>query len=356
LSSKPRILLLSTVHLASDPRIGSKIAPALATQYDVVWQPLPFYKHLLWRLVLVHPLALWQFLKYRPQVVHIFVAELLPLAFVFRSLGAKIVYEVQENLYKKFTTKTHNKGWLFERLFGFFDHQARRYFYCVFTENAYLQEYQNLSKPHVVVHNFADLSWTLLPAPNPAGPHFFYAGVLSLERALDTVVEAAHLLKAKYPALKIHLFGKLNLSQAQLFQLPHYQEVQQNLVFHGYVSQQVAFAYAQTSVAGVALLKPVGDYPDSYPTKLFDYMALGLPVVASNFKLYEQIVQQHQCGFCIDPHNAQALAHALTYLTEHPAEAKTMGENGRKAVVETYNWQQEAEKLRRFYELLLRRP
>ena len=56
----------------------------------------------LWqRLLLTHPLALWYFLRFRPHIVHIFVAELLPLAFIFRWLGAEVIYEVQENLYKK---------------------------------------------------------------------------------------------------------------------------------------------------------------------------------------------------------------------------------------------------------------
>jgi glycosyltransferase involved in cell wall biosynthesis len=352
LHPQPRVLLLSTVHPPNDPRIAGKIAPALATHYDVCWQPLPFFKYLVWRLLLVHPMALWQFIKIRPQIVHIFVAELLPLAFVFRCLGAKVVYEVQENLYKKMAFKTHNKGWLFQYFFRFFDHQARRFFYCVFTEKAYLNEYQNLAKPHAIIQNFADLTWTTLPLPNPNSPTFFYAGVISLERSLDTIINALALLKSTYPDLKMHLFGKLNLTQTQLEQLPHYAAVRQHLVFHGYVSQRVAFAHAQSAVAGIALLKPIGDYPDSYPTKLFDYMALGLPVVTSNFELYQQIVETQRCGFCIAPDNASQLAETLKWLIEHPEEARNQGKRGRTAVEAMYNWPNEAQKLLDFYQKL----
>ena len=49
---------------------------------------------------------------------------------------------------------------------------------------------------------------------------------------------------------------------------------------------------AARATAGLALLKPVGDYPDSYTTKLFEYMALGLPVITSDFPLYRDVVER----------------------------------------------------------------
>ena len=349
-----RVLLLSTVHPPNDPRIVGKIAPALAAQYAVFHPHLPFFKHLVWRILCVHPLALWHFLKIKPQIVHIFVAELLPLAFVFEWLGVKVIYEVQENLYKKIPTKTYNRARLFRWLFGYFDQRARQHFYCIFTEKAYLKEYTQLTKPHAVVQNFADLKWTSLPLPRATSPDFFYAGVVSLERSIGVIVEALAIVAVAYPSVKMHLFGRLNLSAGQLAELPHYQLVKNNLVFYGYVPQQVAFAKAQSTLAGIALLKPIGDYPDSYPTKLFDYMALGLPVVTSDFPLYQQIVEQHQCGFCIAPDNAAELAKTLIWLIENPNEAQKMGQRGRQAVDNEYNWQTEAQKLRRFYQQIER--
>lgn len=350
LHTQTRVLLLSTVHPPNDPRIVGKIAPTLAAKYAVFHPNLPFFKHLIWRILCVHPLALWQFLRIRPHIVHIFVAELLPLSFAFEWLGAKVIYEVQENLYKKIPTKTYNRARLFRWLFGYFDQRARHNFYCIFTEKAYLKEYTQLAQPYAVVQNFADLKWTSLPLPSPTLPAFFYAGVISLERSFDVIVEALALLAVGYPNVKMHLFGRLNVSAAQLEQLPHYHSVKGNLVFYGYVPQQVAFAQAQGTLAGIALLKPIGDYPDSYPTKLFDYMALGLPVVTSDFALYQQIVEQHQCGFCIAPDNAAALAKTLTWLIENHSEAQEMGKRGRQAVENEYNWQLEAQELLRFYQ------
>ena len=171
--SMKRVLLLSTVHPSADPRIVYKIAPSLARHYTVFLAlpglsspgpakvsaviKLPQFRRLLSRLLFCHPVVLWKCLRLRPDVVHIFVPELIPIAFLFRFLGAQVIYEVQENLYKKFSLKRYNNEYFFRYFFRIFDHLARRYFYCIFTEDAYLKEYRKLRYPAAVVHNYAAL-------------------------------------------------------------------------------------------------------------------------------------------------------------------------------------------------------
>ena len=104
---------------------------------------------------------------------------------------------------------------------------------------------------------------------------------------------------------------------------------------------------------GLAMLEPVPNYLESYPTKLFEYMALGLPVVTSNFPLYREIVERVGCGICVDPRDPVAIAGGMRRLLENPAEASDMGMRGRKAVRERFNWDTEAQKLIAFYALLL---
>jgi glycosyltransferase involved in cell wall biosynthesis len=104
---------------------------------------------------------------------------------------------------------------------------------------------------------------------------------------------------------------------------------------------------------GLAVLKPIPNYFDSYPTKMFEYMALGLPVVVSNFPLYRTIVETAKCGICVDPLNPIEIVKAIQWLLAHPDEARRMGENGRKAVMERYNWDNESKKLLELYEQIL---
>jgi glycosyltransferase involved in cell wall biosynthesis len=84
-------------------------------------------------------------------------------------------------------------------------------------------------------------------------------------------------------------------------------------------------------------------------------MAAGLPVIASNFPLWKEIVEGNKCGLTVDPLNPKEIAQAIEYLIEHPELRQEMGENGRRAVIEKYNWEQEAEKLLALYQRLLER-
>ena len=86
-------------------------------------------------------------------------------------------------------------------------------------------------------------------------------------------------------------------------------------------------------------------------------MAAGIPVIASNFPLWESIVMRHRCGLCVDPEDVNAIARAIVRLASAPDEAKAMGENGRQAALTIYNWRAEETKLIAFYaELLVESP
>ncbi len=364
-----RVLLLSTVHPPNDPRIVYKIAPSLAAFYSVfvalpaagsnahtspaTFIRLPKFRRLVFRLLVSYPIMLWKCLRLRPHIVHIFVPELIPIAFLFHWLGAQIVYEVQENLYKKFALKKYNNEELFQYFFRVFDHLARRYFHCILTDDAYLQEYHSLAYPSAVVHNFASLplldNLPAAPSPPPQVPTIVYCGVLSMERSFDTLVASLLLLREQCPDFQVHLFGSVLFSPAEAEALPHYESIRPHLKFYGYTDQRIALSYAKQATVGLALLKPVGDYPDSYTTKLFEYMALKLPVITSDFPLYREVIDTHQCGVCISPYDAQALAQALAWLIRYPERGKEMGEKGREAVEKFYTWESQESILLGYY-------
>jgi glycosyltransferase involved in cell wall biosynthesis len=321
---------------------------------------LPYYDQVIWRVLLTCPLIVWRCWRLRPDVVHFYVPEFIPFAFLFRLRGARLIYEVQENLFKKMDLKVKNRGWLLEKAFAVLDGLARRFCFCLFTEHGYLTTYTNLRKPSVVIYNYASLPLIepfrkpYLPRKQP--PTFFYIGWLSMERAVDTLLAAFAKLKEQEATFFVHLFGRQTFTQHELDAITEYQSIRDQLRFYGYTDQQTAFAYAEGAVAGLALLKPVGDYPESYTTKLFEYMALGLPVITADFPLYKDVVERHGCGFCVDPYDPDAVATALLYLINNLTEAEQMGKRGRQAVEKHYNWSTEAAKLRAFYKQVLETP
>jgi glycosyltransferase involved in cell wall biosynthesis len=86
---------------------------------------------------------------------------------------------------------------------------------------------------------------------------------------------------------------------------------------------------------------------------MFEYMSAGLPVIASNFPLWKEIVEGNKCGICVDPMDPKAIASAIQWMIDHPEEAEEMGKNGRRAVETKYNWANESKKLVGLYQRLI---
>jgi glycosyltransferase involved in cell wall biosynthesis len=120
----------------------------------------------------------------------------------------------------------------------------------------------------------------------------------------------------------------------------------------GWADRESLRAVLHQSVAGLVTLHPRENYVDAYPIKMFEYMSAQVPVICSDFPLWREIIEGNDCGICVDPLNAQAIAEAIEYLTRNPVRAREMGENGRKAIERKYNWTVEERKLIRFYEQL----
>jgi len=103
------------------------------------------------------------------------------------------------------------------------------------------------------------------------------------------------------------------------------------------------------SKVGLVVLQPVSNMGEALPVKLFEYMSAGIPVVASDFPLWRSIVEEANCGILVDPEDPVAIANAMQWVYDHPEEAEAMGRQGREAILSTYNWSNEEEKLFALY-------
>jgi glycosyltransferase involved in cell wall biosynthesis len=81
-------------------------------------------------------------------------------------------------------------------------------------------------------------------------------------------------------------------------------------------------------------------------------MSAGIPVIASNFPLWKEIVEDSQCGLCIDPLNIEEISEAILWMSKNPEEAKKLGQNGREAILKKYSWENEAARLVELYKSL----
>lgn len=77
----------------------------------------------------------------------------------------------------------------------------------------------------------------------------------------------------------------------------------------------------------------------SYGTnKIFEYMEAGLPFICTDYILWKEIIDDYKCGLYVEPGNVDQIKNAIQYLLDHPKIAFEMGQNGRRAVNEKFNW------------------
>lgn len=105
-------------------------------------------------------------------------------------------------------------------------------------------------------------------------------------------------------------------------------------------------------IAGIALSRSIQGMGKGTlgNTKLFEFMEAKLPVICNNYTLWKEIVEEYKCGICVDPNNIEEIKYAIEYIINNPEEAEQMGENGRRAILEKYNWGEQAKGLIDFYD------
>lgn len=363
-----KVCILTTVHPAFDTRVFHKEAKTLAragyevtliAQHDkdevvdgvkIIALPKPRNRFtrifgLTWRAFILA-------LRQRAAVYHFHDPELLPIGLLLKLFTrAKVIYDVHEDVPEQILTKHWLPAPLRKPLavpFNIVEKlSARAMDAVVVATEGIAQKFQGLNP--VVVHNYPDLE--MLPASRTAPRKgdekvLVYVGGISRLRGALEMVRALEYLN-HIGNLQLNLIGKFEPPslEKELQELPCSKRVR----FLGWLSWEEAWAHAEAADIGLVLFLPAPNHERSLPNKLFEYMAAGLPVVASNFPLWREIVEGNQCGLCVDPLDPKAIAQAIEYLITHPEEARKMGERGRRAVEEKYNWEREAQKLLALY-------
>lgn len=368
-----KIVHMTSVHRPFDVRIFEKQCRSLAsrghevvliavhdrneTRHGVTIRALPKPRNQRRRMTVTAYQVFRQALREQADLYQIHDAELLPWALLLRLMGKTVVYDMHEHVPKDICTKTWLPNWA-RPVVATLIRLAERILFIrlpiVFAESSYARDYQWVRRS-VVVLNLPSLE--LLPKPNlDRFPDFRvgYIGGVAADRGSEATIKALAKLHQRGHEVGWECVGPMwpPDHEQQLRSLAASLGVTQ-LNLHGYVPSSEGWPIMSRCHAGLAVLAPSPNFVESFPTKLFEYMALELPVVTSNFPLYREVVESARCGFCIDPDSPDELADALERLVEHPEQAAEMGRQGRQAVLDRYNWGSEFARLEGFYEQLL---
>ncbi|MCA1246225.1 glycosyltransferase family 4 protein [Massilia sp. MS-15] len=278
--------------------------------------------------------------------------ELLPVGLRLRFAGRKVVFDAHEDVPTQLLDKPYLSPFgarLLAASYGLLEKAALRRFDGVLAATALIRDRLSRIHPRTIeVNNFPCTEEFCVASDTGPREHFCYVGSISAIRGVRELVKACALLRAPARLSLAGSFAEPEL-EAEVARYPGWNRVDAL----GHLDRQGVAAVMSGAFAGLVTLLPTASYRDALPVKMFEYMAAGIPVIASDFPLWRNIVEGNRCGLCVDPHDPAAIAAAIDFLADKPALAREMGARGRRAVLERYNWENEAGKLAAFYTDLL---
>lgn len=283
-------------------------------------------------------------------IYHFHDPDLLPLASRLKRNNKKIIFDFHEDVPRQIM----DKQWIprliryfVSKLYSRYEKISVKKFDGLISVTPHIVErYVRLNNNTVMITNYPiiDLKEEIIRQPSNA---ICFAGGIGSQWNHDKILEAINRIEG----IKYILAGSGSQEYMNLLKsLPGWNKVE----YKGRIPHaEVKDAYSQ-SIAGMALnysnqAKGEGTLGN---TKLFEFMEAKLPVICTNYKLWKTIVEENKCGICVDPNNVNEIVDAVGYILKNPIEAETMGKNGRKAVIDKYNWKTQEDVLVEFYQRL----
>jgi glycosyltransferase involved in cell wall biosynthesis len=368
-----RVVHLTSVHQPFDVRIFHKECKSIVRAgYDVTLiacndrddmvdgvklKAIPRRSGRLSRMTMVVWAAYREALRQDADLYHFHDPELIPVGLLLRLKGKSVIYDVHENVPQDIAFKHYLPRPLrvpLAWLIGLIEASSSRYFSAIVPATSPISvRFASWNDRTVVATNYPVVDALELKTPAPwaqRSPAVAYTGILTECRCVKEIVQAMAFLPKDLPAtLKLAgAFSPKGLGH-ELARTAGWERVEAL----GVIERSRVSELLDNVCAGLLICRPDPNSLEAAPNKLFEYMCSGIPVIASDFPGFREIVGGVECGLLVNPLDPKAIARAIEYILTHPAEAEQMGRRGRKAVENTYNWTSEERKLLNLYGVLL---
>ena len=363
-----RVCHMTSVHPAKDIRIFHKECASLAAHgYDVtlvvpadedhkdknvniaaVPQPGTRRERFTHTLYQVYKRAL----ATNASLYHFHDPELFVVALALKARGKRVIFDSHEDLPRQVL----DKPWIpplirpsVSRMTEFFESKSAQRIDAVIGATPNIaQRFESIGASTAVVRNYPNLNEWSTKAPNWKSKNrqaIYVGGITQIRGAFEMIAAV------KQTDAKLVFAGPLEKAiETELRNAQSNNEVE----LRGFLDRpSVAQCFAE-SMVGLCVLWPTKSYTASIPIKILEYMAAGLPVIASDFPSWRELVGNSKAVLFVDPKKPAQIAEAIQYLVDHPEEAEAMGRTGQDLVRKEYNWQAEERTLIALYERLLK--
>jgi glycosyltransferase involved in cell wall biosynthesis len=290
----------------------------------------------------------------RATVFHLHDPELLLLAPFLRLRGARVVYDAHEDLPRQVLSK----DWIPRRVRPGIGRLVAALLPWIASVSDVVvaatdQVAGSFSRSQVVtLWNYPRLEEFRMGDVKPfrdRPSHVTYVGGVTPVRGIHHMVRAMSLVEDPDVRLRIAGDPEPATYRETLTATPGSDRVD----LLGWVGRSSMVELLGDALAGLVVMPPAPQHAAGIPTKMFEYMAAGLPVIVSDFPGWRRIIEESDAGIAVDPEDPGSIAKAIDWVAAHRDEAEAMGRRGRAAVVDRYNWEAEGPKLLMLYDRLI---
>lgn len=288
------------------------------------------------------------------EIYHLHDPELLPYGLLLRSRGKKVIYDAHEDSPRDIVTKEWIPLYLrkfVSKVFERFENYCARKLNAVISATPHIEKrFSSMNPNSITVNNYPSVDDFCEPSTHSSflkssRPYACYVGGITPIRGIYQMI--AGLNKTNIQLLLAGRFCDGPLFR-ECTKLPGWDQVK----YLGHVAREELSVVYGKSFLGFILFLPEENHIHSQPNKMFEYMAAGIPIVASNFPLWKSLIEGHGCGVCIDPNDHSQIAEAVITLDGDRDCAREMGKRGLNAVKEKFNWEREEKSLIELYRKL----
>jgi glycosyltransferase involved in cell wall biosynthesis len=163
-----------------------------------------------------------------------------------------------------------------------------------------------------------------------------YLGRIAQSRKSDFLLDVADVLRQACPEVLLVIAGDAPSEDEMAWMRREIagRGLQDHVLLTGWLPQRTALAYAVRAEVGLSPIPRGTLFDVSSPTKLVEYLALGIPSVANDIPDQQLVIEQSGAGLCV-PMEAQAFAAATLQLLSDPERARQLAERG-PAYVKTH--------------------